>query len=880
MKVIKPLKLGILHRCYEYQQRFHMGVSMFAFVPLGKEPGMFTDISMWKFLAEELGKDTVLDAGIPKAYPEFLVTGKACVPDGKSATGVAVRACLGDREKVLHVFGDRYWNGSAASDPAPFSEMPLDWEHAFGGEGCLHNPLGKGFAQVDPETGNPWWLPNIEHPNQRLTFKDQRPEPATFGPMDIMWPQRSAMAGTHDQQWLDNHFPGYAPDMDWRIFNLTARDQQFDHQLQGNEIYQLDYMHPHKPRVEGQLPGITARCYINRKTGSAESFEEIPAFLTTVWFFPHAERAVLIYQGVTEVQEEDGADVLQMLIAAERTGEPRGTDHYRKVLEQRLDKEKGHLYVMRDSDLMPPGLKVSDPDFEAELKMVEPEHLLMKNMRKRAELQQEKVRQELIDQGLDPNDYELEEFPPEEELPTLENLSEYMEKVEARVAESNLKKDAIEKEHQQALKNYCAENDIEFDDFVARNKAAAAAPPPDMQISQRIAALKEEGERMRADGADAETVTKATGTDELHQEWLDGEKKLKDLYRLGAHGQDAPARMSVDESNRVREEVKARLAAGQSLAECNLTGADLSDMDLSGADLRAAFLGGANLSGANLKGANLTNAILAHASLKGTRLTGAVLVGANLGNAQLTHALIDGNVDARNAVLSRADLSGSCFRGARLDGATLMEVIFNQTDFGEVQAEQLLFMECDLKNTSFVKARLPQSTFLKADISGSDFSGAHLDSATFVGVQGQSARFCDASMINVRFVDECNLVSADFSRANLNKTNLRGSSLSGCNMQEAQLNDADLSECDLRNANLYRVSAKNTLLVKAELSGALMTSINLMNAVVQRSTIQGADLRGANLYAADFARVLADNATQFVDANMNKVRMHPKRFRQ
>jgi len=120
MKVIKPLKLGILHRCYEYQQRFHMGVSMFAFVPLGKEPGMFTDISMWKFLAEELGKDTVLDAGIPKAYPEFLVTGKACVPDGKSATGVAVRACLGDREKVLHVFGDRYWNGSAASDPAPF----------------------------------------------------------------------------------------------------------------------------------------------------------------------------------------------------------------------------------------------------------------------------------------------------------------------------------------------------------------------------------------------------------------------------------------------------------------------------------------------------------------------------------------------------------------------------------------------------------------------------------------------------------------------------------------------------------------------------------------------------------------------------------------
>ncbi|VAW76606.1 Pentapeptide repeat family protein [hydrothermal vent metagenome] len=879
MKVIKPLKLGILHRCYENQQRFHLGVSMFAFVPLGKEPGMFTDISMWKFLAEELGKDTVLDAGIPKAHPEFLVTGKAFVPEGKAATGVAVRACLGDREKVLHVFGDRYWNGSAASDPAPFSEMPLDWEHAFGGEGCLYNPLGKGFSQVDPETGNPWWLPNIENPNQRLTFKDQRPEPATFGPMDIMWPQRSAMAGTHDQQWLENHFPGYAPDMDWRIFNLAARDQQFDHPLQGNETYQLDYMHPDKPRVEGQLPGITARCYINRKTGSAESFEEIPAYLTTVWFFPHAERAVLIYQGVAEIQEEDGSDVLQMMIAAERTGEPRGLDHYRKVLGQRLDKEKGHLYVLRDSDLMPPGLKVSDPDFEAELKIVEPENLLMKNMRNRAELQHEKVRQELIGQGLDPDDCDLEEFPPEEDAPDLENLAEYMEKVEAKVADSNLKREQKEKEHEQFLKNYCAENNIEFDEFVAKNKVAAAAPP-ELAVDQRIAGLKEEGEKMRAAGVDAETVEKAVGTDELHQEWRDGEEKLKGLYRLGAHEQDAPAQMSDEESNRVRDEVKARLAAGQSLAESKLTGANLSDMNLSGADFTGAYLAGANLNGANMEGVNLTNAILAHASLKGTRLTGAVLVGANLGSSQLTHALVDGNVDARNTILSRADLSGTCFRGARLDGASLMEVTFNQTDFSEVQAEQLLFMECDFKNTSFVKARLPQSIFLKTDISGSDFSGAHLDAATFVGIKGQSARFCDASMDNVRFVDECNLVSVDFSRANLNKSNLRGSLLSGCNLQEAQLNDADLSECDLRNARLYRVSAKNTLMINADLSGAEMTSINLMNAVVQRSTIQGANLSGANLYAADFARVLADNATQFVDANMNKVRMHPKRFRQ
>jgi len=149
MKTIKPLKLGMLTRNYEYERTFYCGVSVLAFVPLGSTPDLLSEVSMWTFLPDELGKDAALDDGIPKRNGEFLLKGKAFPPGDGPREKCLVRARLDTVEKTLYVFGDRYWQGRNFTDPLPFDEMPLDWEHAFGGEAYKQNPLGKGFKPVE-----------------------------------------------------------------------------------------------------------------------------------------------------------------------------------------------------------------------------------------------------------------------------------------------------------------------------------------------------------------------------------------------------------------------------------------------------------------------------------------------------------------------------------------------------------------------------------------------------------------------------------------------------------------------------------------------------------------------------------------------------------
>lgn len=111
---------------------------------------------------------------------DFMVLGEACTPNGRPMRETLVRLQVGrhfvHEERVL---GDRVWKKALlsykASDPVPFTRMPLTLKQAFGGtveleNGTLShvdNPLGKGYLVkgVDPENRS---LPNIECPNEPM----------------------------------------------------------------------------------------------------------------------------------------------------------------------------------------------------------------------------------------------------------------------------------------------------------------------------------------------------------------------------------------------------------------------------------------------------------------------------------------------------------------------------------------------------------------------------------------------------------------------------------------------------------------------------------------------------------------------------------------
>lgn len=147
---------------------------------------------------------------------EVMLLGHAYAGRGRSAREIEVRLTVGHERRALWVSGDRTWvrrfgRAPVFTTPLPFERMPLDYEHAFGGTAAVEldtnsqldvshpiNPRGRGFDASAFLDGLEGWLgaprgyprltddsralPNVEHPETRITRWDDAPEPAGFAP--------------------------------------------------------------------------------------------------------------------------------------------------------------------------------------------------------------------------------------------------------------------------------------------------------------------------------------------------------------------------------------------------------------------------------------------------------------------------------------------------------------------------------------------------------------------------------------------------------------------------------------------------------------------------------------------------------------------------
>ncbi|SFP86162.1 DUF2169 domain-containing protein, partial [Variovorax sp. 770b2] len=158
MQVIKPQALGLSTRPIEFRKRFGLSVSACLHLPFaqGERGSLWAEQSMWSFLAKEMATP-LIDEGVAKLTPEFLVHGRAFAPPERP-NDCAVRARFGTREKTLLVFGERHWDGARATTPVPFEQMPLDWSKAYGGPDFALNTAGRGRQKTDGTA----WLPNTE----------------------------------------------------------------------------------------------------------------------------------------------------------------------------------------------------------------------------------------------------------------------------------------------------------------------------------------------------------------------------------------------------------------------------------------------------------------------------------------------------------------------------------------------------------------------------------------------------------------------------------------------------------------------------------------------------------------------------------------------
>src|SRR5262249_7719394 len=159
--------------------------------------------------------------------------------------------------------GPRFWSDGlvqTASEPLPFTKMPLTYANAFGGPGYAPNPVGKGFVSME--------LPNVEDPAAPLRARGDRREPASFGPLSSSWPQRAGKIGKeYGAVYKKTRAPFYAVDFDWSYFNAAPPDQQMEGYLRGDEEVTFQNLHPDSALFSVRLPALRIRVFLKDDRG-------------------------------------------------------------------------------------------------------------------------------------------------------------------------------------------------------------------------------------------------------------------------------------------------------------------------------------------------------------------------------------------------------------------------------------------------------------------------------------------------------------------------------------------------------------------------------------------------------------------------------------
>jgi uncharacterized protein YjbI with pentapeptide repeats len=345
MEIFRPLQLGFSHQVLEQDRKFFFIASATMGIKLDTGEALL-DLYYLKDVFASMGENILPDMGMPKPNAEFLVTGCFFARNGQPVTGGEVKVTLGRKEKKLFVFGPRRWEAGFPCTPEKINAMSVDYTNAFGGPGFEKNPEGIGYKDG--------LLPCIENPDRLVASPNDKPDPSGFGPVSPMRQQRMQYQGTYGSDYREQYFPGYPADFDWKYFLCAPSDQWAPQYFKGNENFAVHHMHPDIPLIQGHLPGLHARCFLEQKKGGGTVFGELPLKLDTVWLFPEKLTALLIFRGVLEVADDEAQTITHVLAAYEDlSGETRSPEYYKKAFEKRKNSGDGLLKNLNTRDLIP-----------------------------------------------------------------------------------------------------------------------------------------------------------------------------------------------------------------------------------------------------------------------------------------------------------------------------------------------------------------------------------------------------------------------------------------------------------------------------------------------------------------------------------------------
>jgi uncharacterized protein YjbI with pentapeptide repeats len=670
------------------------------------------------------------DLAIFKTKADVTLVGTAYAPPSAGgstpAMQVEFRFGAGARGFVRRaaVLGDRRWQKAllaiAPTAPEEFTTMPLTWERAFGGPAFEQNPVGAGHKGQAGDDGVSR-LPNLEDPAHLVRSPGDAVAPVCFAPVAMLWKPRWSKLGTYDRRWFKQRWPYFPEDFDWGFFQIAPGAQQLAY-LVGDETFSVVGMRPDAPRLDGRLPGMRARCFLQMTTEAGGDFRELPLVLDTAAFDLDALKLSLVWRAFVEVSDEEAPEIEAIFIARE------------DLDATPMSVAEAREQYLRAITPAPP--EETEPTAEA-VTIAPPPAAEPSGKSEIAEARAEVLAQ-LAAAGVPLPDDDAPPAPPPAPEP-------------AAIAESLRAAGASEADIAEVLEAIRPPPEDADDE-------AADAPSPE-QVRAKVIEMLAAGEPF--DGLDLAGANLAdldfSGCS-LVETLLKGAILARSAFAGAKLAGAILARADLTEASFVEADLTMTDLTATKAQRANFTGANVGEADFSSADLEGAILDaihgesthfercrlvsaqlrgakltdadftGANLDGAALDGASLPEARLYDVTAHGASFRDVVMPGARVEGAKATKAVFT-NLDAPGSIWERAILNEATFLGAVLPGTSFARATCFKTVFSTADLTEARFRRAKLGGASFLRANLMMATFERADLTLADLRGANLHAA-------------------------------------------------------------------------------------------------------------------------------------------------------
>lgn len=802
MKIHKPDTCLLLQNYHVLAKQPMLLISL-GFV-VNSDGSLLDEQKAWPWLLEQF-KNQPFDLGFKKLCGTFAVMGEAHAQG--TTQPLLVTARMGTVEKSLYVFGDRYWEqgltGWSISSPQPFSTMPVNATHAFGGSDNPSNPLGKGDVKRGKAiyVGAP--LPNLELVDSLIHSPQDQPPAAHLGLLPLTALEKQKWLGAVDQQWQQHDFPWLPQGTHDRWFDAVPEDQTQEPYWVGNESWSVTGMHPEKERVQCSLPSLCPHLLLN--THQTDVPTEIQLVLDTVWLAPNDERSVLWYRAAVPVLREDGADIKQLAVFIEPVKQSSEYLHAAWLdLSESDQSDVGSNELGAQED--------ASPEIKAEA--VEFAQSLNDDVMADLASAHEQMNQQLLEAGLGELHVELQSNQ------GLLGVKQSEPKWNAEQFKADIHLD---------IKESLAEGQQLMNEQLDRVEQELGVEKGQLKTGSSL--FQENDEFAEA---------------ELFLARLPFEAQKKEaMARFGAFKQQL-------------QQMDQRFAALAPLVP--VTNPEPKALT-SVLDIQELLQQGQSLVGQELKGLTLTNECLDGMDLSGTYWQACCFVGVSLRETNLSQALFEKcefkACDLQYSNWRGADIKQSHFQKVDWRFAEMSQAIFTETQLEQVQWEHStvsggLFEQCELKAVSFEHATLIKTTFfqtqargtlfrqanltdlrvdLECDLSYSQFNQAILEGASWQDSTLQHVCFSQATLQR-SFFRNCDLshsqaVLMQAQQASFIECDLRYSSWQGANLMESSFAHMSLDMVNWDGINAYGLEARTAKIIGVSLLGALLTRSSL-----------------------------------------------------